>query len=57
MVNKLVVQADLGRERINRNIYGRFSEHLGVIFKAAKLENNKIFATLPAKSVVVLEIE
>jgi alpha-N-arabinofuranosidase len=28
-----------------------------VIFKAAKLENNNIFATLPSKSVVILKIE
>jgi alpha-N-arabinofuranosidase len=27
--NKLVIQADLGRETINKNIYGHFSEHLG----------------------------
>lgn len=28
-VNKLVIRADAGREKINRNIYGHFSEHLG----------------------------
>ncbi len=28
-VNKLVVRADKGKEKINRNIYGHFSEHLG----------------------------
>lgn len=28
-VNKLVVNIDQGKERINRNIYGHFSEHLG----------------------------
>jgi alpha-N-arabinofuranosidase len=28
-INKLVVQADRGKETINRNIYGHFSEHLG----------------------------
>jgi len=27
--NKLVVHADKGKERINRNIYGHFAEHLG----------------------------
>ena len=27
--NKLVIQADLGRETIDKNIYGHFSEHLG----------------------------
>ncbi len=27
--NKLVVNADLGSEKINRNIYGHFAEHLG----------------------------
>jgi len=27
--NKLVIQADLGKETINKNIYGHFSEHLG----------------------------
>ena len=29
MANKLVVQADLGKETISRHIYGHFSEHLG----------------------------
>ena len=28
-VNKLVVHADKGKEKISRNIYGHFSEHLG----------------------------
>ncbi len=28
-VNKLVIHADKGKETINRNIYGHFSEHLG----------------------------
>jgi len=28
-VNKLLVKADQGKEKINRNIYGHFSEHLG----------------------------
>ena len=28
-VNKLVIHADEGKETINRNIYGHFSEHLG----------------------------
>lgn len=28
-VSKLVINADLGRHRIDRNIYGHFSEHLG----------------------------
>jgi alpha-L-arabinofuranosidase len=28
-INKLVVQVDRGKETINRNIYGHFSEHLG----------------------------
>jgi alpha-N-arabinofuranosidase len=28
-VNKLVVQVDKGKERISKNIYGQFSEHLG----------------------------
>ena len=27
--NKLVIQADLGKVKINKNIYGHFSEHLG----------------------------
>jgi len=27
--NKLIVNADLGKETINKNIYGHFSEHLG----------------------------
>jgi len=27
--NKIVVNADLGKETINRHIYGHFSEHLG----------------------------
>ena len=27
--NKLVIQADLGEEKIDKNIYGHFSEHLG----------------------------
>ena len=27
--NKLVIQADLGKTTINKNIYGHFSEHLG----------------------------
>jgi len=29
MANRLVIQADLGRETISRHIYGHFSEHLG----------------------------
>jgi len=28
-INKLVIYADRGQEKINRNIYGHFSEHLG----------------------------
>ena len=28
-VNQLVIHADQGRQTINRNIYGQFSEHLG----------------------------
>jgi alpha-N-arabinofuranosidase len=28
-VNKLVVNADLGKQKINRHIYGHFAEHLG----------------------------
>lgn len=28
-MNKLVINADLGKHRINKNIYGHFSEHLG----------------------------
>ena len=28
-INKLVIHADEGKETINRNIYGHFSEHLG----------------------------
>ena len=28
-INRLVVYADKGKEKINRNIYGHFSEHLG----------------------------
>ena len=28
-VDKLVIQADLGKDTINKNIYGHFSEHLG----------------------------
>src|SRR5208337_4841283 len=28
-VNQLVIHADQGKETINRNIYGQFSEHLG----------------------------
>ena len=27
--NKIVLQADLGKEKINKNIYGHFAEHLG----------------------------
>jgi hypothetical protein len=27
--NELVIRADEGRDTINRNIYGHFSEHLG----------------------------
>jgi hypothetical protein len=27
--NKLVIQADLGKDTIDKNIYGHFSEHLG----------------------------
>ena len=27
--NKLVIEADLGKDTINKNIYGHFSEHLG----------------------------
>ncbi len=27
--NRLIINADLGKEKINRNIYGHFSEHLG----------------------------
>ena len=29
VANKLVIHADRGKETINRNIYGHFSEHLG----------------------------
>jgi alpha-L-arabinofuranosidase len=28
-MNKLVIRADAGKEKINKNIYGHFSEHLG----------------------------
>ena len=28
-MNRLVIHADEGKETINRNIYGHFSEHLG----------------------------
>ena len=27
--NKIVLQADLGKEKINKNIYGHFAGHLG----------------------------
>ncbi len=27
--NRIIINADLGKERINKNIYGHFSEHLG----------------------------
>jgi alpha-L-arabinofuranosidase len=27
--NKIVVNTDLGTEKINKNIYGHFAEHLG----------------------------
>lgn len=29
VVNKLIIQADQGKQRINKNVYGHFAEHLG----------------------------
>ncbi|MFZ2147162.1 MAG: hypothetical protein WAV28_08075 [Sedimentisphaerales bacterium] len=31
-VNKMVIHADKGKDTINRNIFGHFSEHLARIF-------------------------
>jgi alpha-N-arabinofuranosidase len=28
-LNKLIVNADLGKQKISRHIYGHFAEHLG----------------------------
>jgi alpha-N-arabinofuranosidase len=28
-VNHLIIQADQGKQRINKNVYGHFAEHLG----------------------------
>jgi hypothetical protein len=28
-VNYLIIQADQGKQRINKNVYGHFAEHLG----------------------------
>jgi alpha-N-arabinofuranosidase len=29
VVNYLIIQADQGKQRINKNVYGHFAEHLG----------------------------
>ena len=28
-MNHLIIQADQGKQRINKNVYGHFAEHLG----------------------------
>ena len=38
--NKLIIQADIGRVKIDKNIYGHFSEHLGRCFYDEECSNS-----------------
>ena len=38
-MNYLIIQADQGKQRINKNVYGHFAEHLGrCIYRGAGSE-------------------